>query len=57
MEIGGALWQHHRIVEGEGCIGKMISGSKESIAEPSIETRIGVVTKKHGREGTEAHNS
>jgi hypothetical protein len=35
----------------------MISGSKESIAEPSIETRIGVVTKKHGREGTEAHNS
>ncbi len=48
---------NHIVAEGERCIGKVIDGSRESFVEPSIETRIGVVTKKHEREGTEAHNS
>jgi hypothetical protein len=31
--------------------------TEKSIVEPNIETRVRVVVKKHGREGTEAHNS
>jgi hypothetical protein len=31
--------------------------TEKSIVEPNIETRVGVVVKKHGREGIEAHNS
>jgi hypothetical protein len=35
----------------------VISGSNESIVEPNIETKVGAITKKHGREGIETHNS
>jgi hypothetical protein len=31
---------NHRVVEGEGCIGKAIGGSRKSIVKPSIETRV-----------------
>ncbi len=48
---------NHRVAKGEVCIREAIGGIKESIAKPSIETRVGATTKKHGRESTEAHNS
>ncbi len=48
---------NHIIVEGEGCISKVIGISKELIVEPSIETRVGAIVEEHGREGIEAHNS
>ncbi len=46
-----------RVVEGKRCIGKVIGGSRKSILEPNIKTRVGAVAKKHGREGSKAHNS
>jgi hypothetical protein len=32
----------HIVVKGEGCIGKAIGGSRGSIVEPNIETKVGV---------------
>ncbi len=46
-----------RVIEGKGCIGKAIGGSRKSILEPNIKTIVGAVAKKHGREGSKAHNS
>ncbi len=48
---------NHKVVEREGCISKVIRGSRKSIAKPNIETRVRTSTKKHRREGTKAHNS
>ncbi len=48
---------NHKVVEGEGCIGKVIGRSKELIVELNIETKVGATIEKHGREGSEVHNS
>jgi hypothetical protein len=48
---------NHKVAEREGNLGKVIGGSKTSIVEPSIETKLGATIEVHGREGTEAHNS
>jgi hypothetical protein len=34
----------------------VIGRSKESIVEPSIETKVGAI-EEHGKEGTKAHSS
>jgi hypothetical protein len=39
---------NHRVVEGEGCIGKAIGGNKESIVEPNIEKKVRATLEKHG---------
>jgi len=48
---------NHKVAKREGNLGKVIGGSKTSIVEPSIETKLGATIEVHGREGTEAHNS
>jgi hypothetical protein len=48
---------NHKVVEGEGCIGKAIGGNKESIFEPNIEKKVRATLEKHGREGIEVHKS
>ncbi len=47
---------NHRVVEGEGNLGKMIGGNRRSI-ESNIEKKVGTTIEVHGRESTKAHNS
>jgi hypothetical protein len=48
---------NHKVPKGERCIGKAIGRCKKSIAKPSIKTKVGIVVREHGREGTKADNS
>jgi hypothetical protein len=36
--------KNYKVVEEEGCFSKKIGRNKESIAEPSIETKVGVAS-------------
>jgi len=46
-----------RAAKGEGYFSKAIRGHRESIAKPSIETRVRVTLEAYGRKGIRLHNS